>query len=383
MDDLYVDDAKTLAELCVRLGDSSWIALDTEFVRETTYFPKPCLIQVANDEQLACIDPIALDDLEPFFDLLYDPNITKVLHAAHQDLEIFFNLRGSVPHPVFDTQIAATLLGYGEQVGYASLVNALCDVVLDKSYTRTDWRQRPLGTARIRYALDDVRYLRQIYRRQHTELQRQQRLTWLAEDFHNLCDRSRYELQPSEAWKRIKAGRQLKGAQLTALHRLAAWREQLARTIDRPRRWVLGDRTLLQLARQMPREMEDLRRIQGLESNIVECHGEKLLELITAARNEIPATRPDAPQYTPLTPEQEALVDAMMAVVRMRAAALALNPQTLVSRKDLESLVGTGADIRLLHGWRAVVAGHEVAALLQGRSRLELYAGELRTIPVN
>lgn len=373
--DLYIDSPPALAELCERLRGSSWLALDTEFIRERTYYPQLCLVQVANEALVACIDPLVLTDLDPLLEIIYTPTVTKVLHAAQQDLEIFFHWRGAVPGPVFDTQLAATLLDQGEQVGYAALVKALLGVELDKSQTRTDWSQRPLAPEQLAYAFDDVRYLSAVYRMERAELERLGRLDWLAEDFKALCDPGNYTVNPPAAWRRIKGAHRLRGVQLAVLRALAAWREEQAVITDRPRRWLLGDDALLELARRMPRDLEQLKGMRGLES--VRRHSQAVVELIARARDEPPESWPRLPARQPLTAAQEALVDVMMAVVRLRGAQKGVSPQALASRKDLERLLGDDPDVPLLHGWRAALAGREVQALLRGEVRLEVRDGEL------
>lgn len=285
---LFVDSRPALVELCARLRDRPWLALDTEFIRERTFYPRLCLVQVAHDEVVACVDALALDDLDPLLNVLYDPAVIKVLHSAHQDLEIFFYRRGEVPCPVFDTQIAAAVLGHGEYVGYATLVNDLLGVELDKSQTRTDWSRRPLAEAQLRYAADDVHYLCEVYRLQRAELVRGDRLARLERECAALCDPARYQVHPEEAWRRIKAGRRLRGTQLAVLQTLAAWREEQARAADLPRNWVLGNEVLVTLARRMPGDWESLRRVPGLKPSTLRRYGDVLLQRITAARVERP-----------------------------------------------------------------------------------------------
>ena len=193
---LYVDSPAALGDLCNRLAGAEWIAVDTEFLREKTYYPQLCLLQVGTPAVTACVDPLALTDLGPLLDLLYDPAIAKVFHACHQDLEIFYNLRGSVPGPVFDTQIAAPLLGHPEQMGYAGLVEALLGVTLEKAHARADWTRRPLPESQLRYAADDVIYLAQLYPVLRAELAKHGRLQWLADDFAALGDPERYASHP-------------------------------------------------------------------------------------------------------------------------------------------------------------------------------------------
>ena len=377
---LYIDRPATLREICARLQNAAWLALDTEFIREKTYYPQLCLIQVATEEEIACIDPLALAELDPLLALLYDPAITKVFHAAYQDLEIFFHLRGAVPAPVFDTQLAATVLGYGEQIGYAALVKALLGVELDKSQTRTDWSRRPLDEAQLAYAADDVRYLCQVYQRQQAELGRLQRLDWLAEDFKALSDPRQYAMPAENLWQRIRGHQQLRGVQLAVLRALSRWREEQAIAANRPRRWIASDEVLLELARLLPKNLESMQRIRGLEAALLRRHGQTLLELIVRTLTEPAEQWPRLPASRRLSQSQEALVDAMLAVVRLRGAQQGVSPQTLAGRQELERLLAGAEDVPLLHGWRAAVAGHEVEALLRGERRLEVRAGELRLV---
>ena len=200
---LFVDTESGLAELCEKLRGQPVLALDTEFLREKTYYAQLCLLQVAAEGVIACIDPLAVD-LDPLLDIIYDPNVVKVMHSARQDMEIFFDLRGDVPRPLFDSQIAATLMGFGEQVGYANLVQQMLEVTLDKIATRTDWSQRPLDAEQISYAADDVRYLFTLYHQQVELLSSKGRLSWLQDDFDAMSDRTTYAPHPENLWKRVK-----------------------------------------------------------------------------------------------------------------------------------------------------------------------------------
>lgn len=288
-DVLYLVDQPALIEFCTGLRGASWLALDTEFIREQTYYPQLCLIQVASADQIACIDPQALPSLEPLMEVLYDPTVTKVLHAAYQDLEIFYYLRGAVPTPIFDTQLAASVLGYGNQVGYANLAQQMLNVELEKTHTRVNWQQRPLAPEWLAYAADDVRYLREIYRRQWTMLVERGELEKLAEHFAALTDPARYQPQPQEAWRRIRDHQRLRGGpQQAVLQALAAWREEQAIRNDRPRRWILHDGPLLDMARCLPADLDRLAQIHGLPPATLRRHGETLLTLIAAARAESP-----------------------------------------------------------------------------------------------
>jgi ribonuclease D len=280
----YIADTASLVQFCEQLHGHPWLALDTEFIRERTYYPRLCLIQIATPDAIACIDPLAELDLQPLLNVLYEPKITKVLHAAQQDLEIFFHLRNSVPSPVFDTQIAATILGQGDQVGYAALAQNLLGVSLDKSQVRTDWSRRPLSPEQLSYAADDVRYLREIYRLQQDQLHARQRLDWLAEDFAKLVDPAQYRPAPQQIWQRVKGHGKLKPAQLVVLQALASWREQEAMQADKPRRWLCDDNLLFDLARLQPKDQAGLDKLRGLSDKLRQRYGTLLLEKIAEAR---------------------------------------------------------------------------------------------------
>ena len=303
MIDLYLADQPALASFCAGLRGAAWLALDTEFIRERTYYPQLCLIQIVGpDGRIACVDPLALPSLNPLLDLLYDPAITKVLHAAYQDLEIFFHLRGAVPTPIFDTQRAAMTLGQGQQIGYAALVQQVLGVDLAKTHTRADWQRRPLVPEWLVYAADDVRYLPELYRRQQAALAE---LGWpvaLTEDLAALADPDRYRPQPLETWRRVRNHQRLRGVQLSVLRSLAAWREEQAIAHDRPRRWILGDSALVELARRLPETVAELQRIPGLPPTTRQHHGETLLARIATARLEPPEQWPTLPRRTPLSP---------------------------------------------------------------------------------
>jgi len=375
--DLYINSTRELQQLCVRLQQHDWLTLDTEFIREKTYRPRLCLIQVANPEVVACIDPLAIDDLTPLLDILYDPKLTKVLHAARQDLEIFFELRGHLPQPIFDTQIAATLLGQGDQIGYAALVMDELGIALDKGHARTDWCQRPLDAAQLLYAADDVRHLREVYLRQYQRLETMGRLTWLEEDFNTLTDPQLYRNPPELAWQRIKGTNRLRGVQLAVLQQLAAWREERARQLDKPRRWIVGDDQLLDMSRLMPLDITQLDRLRGLEEGTKRRYAEEWFKVISEA-NQMPRERWPVVQEGPrLESSQEPIVDALMALLREYCDEAQVTPAAVASRRDLERLVLGDSEIPLLHGWRAAIAGEKLNAFLRGETAIAVNQGRL------
>jgi len=374
---LYIDTPEQLEALCEQLRRHDWLTLDTEFLREKTYRPRLCLLQVATPDVIACVDPLALDDLSPLLEVLYDPAITKVLHAASQDLEIFYDLRGTVPAPIFDTQIAATLLGHGDQIGYGNLVKAELGIELEKAHARADWCHRPLEAAQLAYAADDVRHLREVYLKQRQQLAELGREQWLQPDFDALADPARYSNPPEEAWLRVKGSNRLKGVQLAVLQALAAWREEQAQQSDRPRRWILKDEVLLDMAKLMPQAADRLRRIRGLEDSIVQRHGERLIQLIAEAKARPKELWPKPKGGVRLPLEQEPLVDVMMALLRERCQQQRITPSAVAGRRELELMVLGERDIPLLHGWRAAIAGEALQALLNGDLALRVEDGRL------
>jgi ribonuclease D len=381
MQELFVDTPEALADLAVQLAGSEWLALDTEFIREKTYWPRLCLIQVSNGEIAAGVDVLALDDLKPLLDVLFDGHILKVFHAARQDLEIFLHDWGQIPLPLFDTQPAAALLGHGDQIGYARLVKEVLDVELPKDQSRTDWSARPLDRAQLRYALDDVIYLGQLYTEMRGSLSDRDRLQWLAADFADLADPATYLPDPQRMWKKVKGRQPLRGVQLAILQRLAAWREERARELDRPRKWILKDEVLTDLARRAPKDLTALGKIRGLEPGVIRHQGDTLLKLITAAqelpREQWPSEgRPGAP----LNHQQEALVDLLSAALRLTADQHQLSPTAIATRKQLEQLVRGEQDIELLHGWRRAVAGELLLEVLDGRRTVLAHEGGAQLI---
>jgi ribonuclease D len=380
----YVDRADDLQALCARIRNKPWIALDTEFIRESTYYPRLCLLQLATDDTVACIDPLALAQLDPLVEILFDPAVSKVFHACGQDMEIFFHAYGRLPQPVFDTQLAAPLLGLPSQTSYANLVQELLGTTLSKSHTRTDWSRRPLSAQQLAYALDDVRYLGPLYLKLRAALEQRGRLAWLQEDFAALSDPERYRNPPEQAWRRIRATGKMTGKRLAALKALAAWREEAARREDRPRGWLLPDEALVDIARMCPDDTEQLASLRSVKRQSVQDYGAEILALIRQAKA-APATgaEPDDSRAGPLDACQEALADIMMALVRLRGSENAVNPAMLASRDELVRLMLGQADVELLHGWKKNLIGDDLLRLMQGRLLLRVENGTPRFDPAD
>ncbi|MGH8373531.1 MAG: ribonuclease D [Gammaproteobacteria bacterium] len=375
---LWIDSPDALETLCSRIQAADWIALDTEFMRERTYYPQLCLVQLATPDVVACVDPLALPGLQPLLGILADTRITKVLHAARQDLEIFFNLTQSVPAPIFDTQLAASFAGFPDQVGYGSLVESLLGVHLEKGHTRADWSRRPLPEGAVRYAADDVRYLRDVYVKLHEELTRRGRLDWLERERATLENPATYRTDPQQAWRRLRGLQRFKPRQLGIAKNLAEWREQRAIAENLPRQWILKDDLLADMARQQPATAEALQQLRGMNESTVRKHGDELLALIQD--QQATATPPPAPAR--LDPAAEALVDALITVVRIKSVEAGVSPAQLATRADLDRLVRGERELGVLSGWRLDAVGRDLLRLLEGKLSLAVRDGRLCLLDV-
>ncbi len=379
-DFLTVENEEDLGKLCEQLKGSPWLAVDTEFKRTQTYFPELCLIQVANADIAAIIDPIAITDLDPFFEVLYDESIIKVFHSGHQDLEIFFNLKGSVPTPIFDTQIAAPLLGYAEQIGYAKLVHQLSGVELGKAFTRSDWKQRPLKQGQLEYAINDVTYLGIAYVQFIEKLEKLNRLAWLEKDFSEMTNPERYQPDPEHIWKKIREAKKLKGKKLAVLQKLAAWREITARKKNRPRNWLMRDDAIVDMAQLLPEDLKSLTKIKGLQDRFVKNHGVELLEIIQSAMKLSPEPIANISQSKKLTGQQEAMVDALSVIVRLQAQIHEMNPTALASKKELQAFVQNQDESILQSGWRKPLIGDALTEFMSGNQSISLINNKLSIV---
>jgi len=378
-DYLWIETKQALETLCEQLRSCEWLALDTEFMRERTYYPQLCLVQIATPDVVACVDVLAIKSLEPLFELLKNPNIVKVMHSARQDLEMFFHLNGEVPAPIFDTQLAASFAGLPDQAGYGSVVQALLGVTLEKSHTRADWSRRPLAAAVLQYAADDVRYLCDIYVRLKQTLESQGRLTWLESENAVLMDPATYRPDPETAWQRLHGLQRLNARQFAAAKALAAWREQQAMRSNLPRQWIFKDEVLTDLARQRPTSTEALSSIRGIQDGLIRKHGDELIALITSTNDgDKPAKAPER-----LSAQDEALVDALMAVVRIKGSEAGVSPAQLATRRDLEQLIRGQQDVDVLKGWRLETAGKALIDFMQNKTRLTISDGYLRLQPID
>jgi ribonuclease D len=350
-----------LAELTARLGAESRIGLDTEFLRERTYRAQLCLVQLSGSDSAACVDPLELPDLAALAAVLSAPAVTKVMHASRQDLEVLLPVAG-LTRPVFDTQIAAGLMGLPAQIGYAELVRRLLAKDLPKAHTRTDWSRRPLSPEQIEYALDDVRYLLPLVQLLQEELDRLGRLDWLSEEFAALGDARQLTIEPEEAWRRLRGLRDLDPARARLARALAAWRERSAIEHDRPRGWILEDAVLREIVMQVPRTLESLAQLPDMPAGLVKRRGAELLACVEAA--EVSEPPPPLPGRPRPDPAKAALVKKLSTVSQAIATELNLVPEVLATRRDLEQLADGGRDGAVLNGWRRAILGERLLAAL-------------------
>lgn len=376
----FINTPKQLKAICQEFSHSEFLALDTEFVRQTTYYPILALIQICDGQQIATIDPVAIDDLGPLMELLYDDEIIKVLHSARQDLEIFYSLKQSVPKNIFDTQIASALLGYGEQIGYAALVKQLLKVELDKSQTRTDWLKRPLSPKQLTYAADDVRYLATLYPMQKKQLEQQGRLSWLENDFRFLANESTYAPSPETIWRKIRGVNRLKKQKLAIVQNLSIWRENQAIKRNLPRRRVLGDDLFIELANNPPENLTQLTQVNGLSNKFIHYNGTAILASIQQGLNTPDQDCPKLPNVEKLSQDEEALADCLMAVIHLCAHDNHISPNCLCSRKELNALIKGQRELNILSGWRNELAGKHLVKFLSGESQLSFLSGRLKLI---
>lgn len=382
-DILYVDDSEKLQKLCESIKDARLLILDTEFIREKTYRAKLCLIQIATDDIIACVDPIALNDIKPLMDIINDKSKIKVLHAARQDYEIFYDLNNELPQPLFDSQLAASLLGYGEQVGYGALVGKIIGVQLDKAHTRTDWSKRPLSKEQIRYASDDVYYLRQLYPLLKQQLSELARENWLDEEFEALCQPELFITHPEDAWKKVKGINRLRPRQLAAAKNIAQWREEVAIQKDRPRRWILADDILLASAQLLPKNMKQLETITNIKKATIENSGDTILKCVNDALNLNESDLPSTEKPKRLTADQEIIADLLLTQLKLLANKHNISPANIANRKMIEKMIYGEKDIPILKGWRYQLAGKNIQDILSGKFGLRIENNKVVTLEYN
>ncbi len=372
---MIIETAAQLHAFCDAARTEPALFVDTEFVGEGRYYPDLGAIQIATRTQAVLIDPLALPDLAPLHPLLIDPSIEKVFHAATQDLAIFYRILGQPVAPVFDTQIAAALLGYDEQISFANLVERTTHTHLHKSHGFTDWLRRPLSPGQLEYALDDVRYLVPVYDTLVRELDMRGRLAWAHEEFLRFTTPERFApADPDELYLRIRGVERMGGQALAHLRALVAWREETARAQNIPTGRIARDEVLIEIARRPRQRVNELKDIRGITPPQIDRFGEGMLEAVRQAGN----TPPPVPRRQPsLSPSMEPTVDFLVLCLRSLAADLHISPGVVATRGDLTALVMAGerADTPLMRGWRRAAIGDALLATLRGQATARILPG--------
>lgn len=373
-----ISDTAALSAACDRLATHPFVTVDTEFLRETTYYPKLCLIQLASPDEAVLVDPLAPDlDLAPFFGLMVNENVVKVFHAARQDLEIVWLLGRVLPAPLFDTQVAAMVCGYGDSVGYEQLANDLAKARIDKSSRFTDWSRRPLTEAQLSYAESDVTHLRDIYLALKADLDASGRESWVAEEMSVLTSPATYEVKPENAWQRLK-GRIRKPRELPNLMEIAAWREREAQTRDVPRQRVLKDDALMDIVQRGPRSVEALAELRSVPNGFERSrNGAEVLAAIERAAAIDPKTLPRLERERG-RPTNAAVLDLLKVLLKAVADAERVAPKIIASSDDLDAIASDDlADVPALQGWRRGVFGEKALALKNGSLSLRIQRGRV------
>jgi ribonuclease D len=377
-----ISDSATLANLCARMADANYVCVDTEFMRESTYYPELCLIQIADDKEAAAIDPMAPGiDLKPLLDLLVENHdVLKVVHAGGQDIEIVYNLTGKTPFPLFDTQVAAMALGQGEQIGYSNLVDSWLGIAVDKGARFTDWARRPLDARQIEYAIGDVTHLSKIFPKMLERLRKTGRGVWLDQEMERLGDIANYANDPDLAWKRVRiSGR--KPDVLGRLKALARWRELEAQAKDLPRGRIVKDETLGDMAGHPPRKQSDLARVRGLSATWAGNDiGARLMLAIEQAQplgdDELP---PRDDRKPGLGKEGSLVADLLKLLLKIRSRDIDVASKLLARTDELEALAaGVRTGLPMLEGWRFDQFGRDALDLVEGRLAFAVINGKLK-----
>jgi len=370
-----------LAAVCERMAAHEFVTVDTEFLRETTYYPLLCVAQMATDDEAVVIDALAPGiDLAPFFALMANEKVIKVFHAARQDIEIMWNMAKTIPHPIVDSQVAAMVLGYGDSISYDQLVQRITGDVLDKSNRFTDWTRRPLTDAQVTYALSDVTHLRAVYVKLAADLAKRNRASWVESEMGVLTSPETYRMDPDRAWERLKT-RVRKPKELAVLMEVAAWREREAQTRDVPRSRVLKDDTVGDVATQMPTTVEKLGQLRSLPKGFERSRwGEQIVEAVNRGLERDPKT---LPRFERSRPAQNgaAIVELLKVLLRMTSESHAVAAKVIATVDDLDRIAADDdADVPALKGWRRELFGEKALALKHGKLALAIEKGRVTTL---
>lgn len=364
---------EALAAACSRFAKCDYVTIDTEFLRETTFWPELCLIQMASEEDALIVDPLAKDiDLAPFFELMADISVIKVFHAARQDIEIVVNRGDLVPHPIFDTQVAAMVCGFGESVSYDQLVSRISGAHIDKTSRFTDWSRRPLSDKQLDYALADVTHLRDVYKELKSRLEAEGRSGWLTDEMAILEARETYDLHPDDAWKRLKM-RLKKPQELCVLQHVAAWREREARTRNVPRGRVLKDDALYEIAQQQPTDSEALSRLRAVPRGWERsAQGAALVDVVNQALATPRDEMPKLPRQRQTPDGAQAAVELLRVLLKLVVEKENVAAKVIASSDDLDRIAAEGeaADVPALSGWRRELFGEQALKLINGKLAL-------------
>ena len=370
---LYISCQEDLESFIERSRGCKLLAMDTEFLREKTYRPQLCLLQLATENEVVLVDPFEVMDLSVLEVLFVNSDMMKIVHSGRQDIEILYYEVGVMPWPIFDTQIAAAVLGHSKQIGYGPLVHAECGVTLDKLDSFTDWSRRPLSESQLRYAADDVVYLPQTYRRLRERLESKGRLSWLEGSFKDLVDPIRYQENSRERYRKLKKGNQLNRRQMSAAREVAAWREDRASALDLPRKWVLTDEQIVEACKRECRTIDQLFLIRGMREKLDTDKAREIVGLIRKGLDAPKDTWPGPPRKNRSERNVDNEVDLMMALVRKRAKENDIAFQTLANHDALQAIArGHREDVELLEGWRYEMVGRELVDLLDGKIALSV-----------
>lgn len=372
---MLIEDREGLDALVREIRTAGRFALDTEFIREKTYRPRLCLLQVAAGEMCVAVDPFRFEDLSSLAELVLDPGVETIVHAGQQDFEIFYTMTGRCPRGVFDTQVAAALLGFGDSVGYSKLVESVLSVRLGRGEAFTDWARRPLSRRQIGYALDDVRHLHALRDRLGQELEERGRGDWVREEVAALEQEGTYRRDPSTLWRRVSGTRSMGRRELAIVRELAAWREAEAEDADRPRGRIISDGLIVEIARRAPTSTGDLGALRGLHPRQLRRHGERLLECVRKGGECPESELPSPPDRGGRGSQPTGIVDALELVIKIRSEEARVSPGYLATRGELSELLrararGEEPSVPLLRGWRLDLVGREVLRFLDGDTRL-------------
>jgi ribonuclease D len=372
-----------LAAVCRTLAEAEFVAVDTEFMREATYWPKLCLLQIAGPHAQAVVDPLSPDiDLTPFFDLMRDPKVVKVFHAARQDIEIIWNMAGIIPLPIFDTQIAAMVCGFGDAASYGALVKRLLRKNLDKSSRFTDWSRRPLSDKQLHYALGDVTHLRGIYLKLKERLEEEGRGSWVDEEMALLINPKTYATTPEDAWRRLKM-RVRTPTDLAVLMEVAAWRERAAQTQNVPRSRIIKDDAIYDVASQTPTTVEALSALRTVHDGFARsARGRELIEAVKRGLARPAAEIPKLEISEPLPPTAAAVADLLRVLLKSVSARSDVAAKLIATSDDLDRIaLDDKADVPALKGWRRELFGADALALKSGEMALAVERGQIVTVP--